>query len=101
MYILRVKVEKLIAGGCVVIELQIYFIHGMSGILMEFGLIMLLEMIILFLYRFMEMKNGHLGFVNKVLEYLVVLQQRTQCTHSVKALFLEKHPSLTRRSIKL
>lgn len=40
--------------------------------------------------RFMEMKNGHLGFVNLVLEFLAVLRVKIQCIPTVSALFLEK-----------
>lgn len=40
--------------------------------------------------RFMEMMNGHLGTVNKELEFLVALLERIQCIHIVNALSLEK-----------
>lgn len=40
--------------------------------------------------RFMEMKNGHLGTVNKELEFSVALLERIQCIHIVNLLCLEK-----------
>lgn len=40
--------------------------------------------------RFMEMMNGHLGSVNKELEFSAALPKEIQCIHIVNALFLEK-----------
>lgn len=52
------------------------------------------------LNRFMEMRNGLLGTVNKVLECLAVHRQRIQCIHIVNALNLGKHPSQSTRLIR-
>lgn len=52
------------------------------------------------LNRFMEKMNGPLGSVNMVLACLAVLQQRIQCIHTAKLLNLEKHHSLSTRSIR-
>ncbi|KAK4403618.1 hypothetical protein Sango_0730400 [Sesamum angolense] len=57
----------------------------------EFGAISLLLMHFAYpVHKFMEMKNGHLGSVNRVLGCLAVRQQRIQCIHTVKALNLGK-----------